>query len=389
MLGCKAKVLLAAAALAMRESLAASAVTATRTGPLPVASVNPACAYAWEVGWAKDEEEKLKLLRICCQKDIFTCWDVLHTFEDCCVVSGRQGRRQENVSRVHLVTYGSRHFSRRAQVLADDAMRTGWFATARVFSREDLDPDFKHAHGRFLRMRKRLGGYGIWKPQIILQMMRDMQDGEIVLYLDAGCEVNVRAAARFRDYLRATEQSPLGLFTYTTTLGAQVQWTKGDLVQKVAPWFQGRVDEVLQEPQHITGIIFVQKIASAVDFMEQWRSLMGNYRLIDDSPSRARNSSGYVEHRHDQSVFSMMLYANDHRYHIRDESLAQPDQRHLTPILASRLCGATHFLEASRADWLRAGCTEQPAFMPTWAHERAAAAAARGGAVGATAATAA
>lgn len=339
-----------------------------RTGLLEIAGVNDECSQDWRTTGASDT---LATLRSCCERDVFLCWDMLNTFEHCCELVRGGDTRLENISGVHLVTYGSRHFARRAHVLAEEGHQTGWFTTTRAFTPEDLDLSFQHSHGSFMRRHARLGGYGIWKPQIILQAFRDMKDGEVLLYLDAGCQVNVIAGGRFQDYLRATEQSPLGMFTFTSGTGAQRQWTKADLADRIAPYlFDDNLENVLDAPQHITGIIFVQKNEATSRFMHLWQTLMGSdYSLIDDRPSRGRNISGFVEHRHDQSVFSMMLYANDHRFHIRDETLALPEQKWAAPILASRLCGARHFLQADREEWLKVGCIERPGFMPRWASE--------------------
>lgn len=345
------------------------------TPPQEVAGINEEC-----LGMTRGtREDEVAQLRRCCEDDIFLCWDVVHTFDRCCYLPRGPDSRLENITGVHFVTYGSRHFAKRAHVLSQEALRTGWFNTVKPYTPSDLGAEFLAAHRRFLRRKARLGGYGLWKAHIILQRLSTLQEGDIVFYLDAGCELNELVGSRFLDYVRAAEQSPLGLFTFASSLGPQGLYTKGDLVEHVRPHFQssGELERALMAPQHITGMIWVRKCAEAIHFLEVWGAIMGGngYRMIDDSPSIARNFTGFKEHRHDQSVFSMMLYASGHRYYVRDESLPQAWQRHLAPIRASRLCGARHYLTADPEEWARAGCIEEPGYMPPWAKDMQTAAA--------------
>jgi hypothetical protein len=42
--------------------------------------------------------------------------------------------------------------------------------------------------------------------------------------------------------------------------------------------------------------------------MKEWLELCCNYHNITDSPSILQNSPEYCEHRHDQSLLSIVLY---------------------------------------------------------------------------------
>lgn len=37
-----------------------------------------------------------------------------------------------------------------------------------------------------------MAGYGIWKPYIVNQKLSEIYDNDILVYLDAGCSINIR-----------------------------------------------------------------------------------------------------------------------------------------------------------------------------------------------------
>ena len=43
-----------------------------------------------------------------------------------------------------------------------------------------------------------------------------------------------------------------------------------------------------------------------MDFVDEWLRFAAQSSLIDDSPSKAPNYPGFREHRHDQSIFSLL-----------------------------------------------------------------------------------
>ena len=52
------------------------------------------------------------------------------------------------------------------------------------------DNIFWEKHSNFITNNKRGYGYWIWKPYLIKKTMDNMKDGDILLYLDCGCEIS-------------------------------------------------------------------------------------------------------------------------------------------------------------------------------------------------------
>lgn len=146
-------------------------------------------------------------------------------------------------------------------------------------------------------------GYWLWKPLVLRRVLAEhLETSEVALYLDVGCEVNRNPVAISRLRHRAAIASKSGVLAEQMKALEQV-WTKRDLLDEL------RVGAV----ERATGQVSATWILAAphqrtVDFLEQWIDLATreDFRFLDDSPSRTGEAESFVEHRHDQSIFSIL-----------------------------------------------------------------------------------
>ena len=66
--------------------------------------------------------------------------------------------------------------------------------------------------------------------------------------------------------------------------------------------------EIKDSGQRVGGIHIFQKSPQAMAFVQEWLSLAKTeaYHFLDDSPSVTQNDPCFREHRHDQSIFSVL-----------------------------------------------------------------------------------
>ena len=64
--------------------------------------------------------------------------------------------------------------------------------------------------------------------------------------------------------------------------------------------------EILKTKQIWSGTIFFKNNKFAREILDKWSSLLNINKLIDDSPSISKNHKDFIEHRHDQSLFSLL-----------------------------------------------------------------------------------
>ena len=184
-----------------------------------------------------------------------------------------------------------------------------------AMTERDLDQDFKDKMAEHLVKGSRGFGYWCWRPNVVLQALRKMEEGEILLYADAGCHLNVHGLPRLREYLKMVDESEILAFQGRSLLGAAKydplhhfnhigQWTKGDVLD----YFGVREDtEVLNSGQYSGGVFLVKKTKRTMAFYERYQAIAeDHFSFFDDSPSKSMNAPGFREHRHDQAIFTLL-----------------------------------------------------------------------------------
>jgi hypothetical protein len=144
---------------------------------------------------------------------------------------------------------------------------------------------------------------------VILQALREIDYGEVLVYLDVGCHINFGGAERLEEYFQIVRQSDSGILAFQLqvdgeTIYRECEWTKGDVFEVFGTDPYG---ELAQQAQIEATVIFVHKREQSVQFVRRWLELMAkNPGLCDDSVSIAANHPDFVDHRHDQSFFSLL-----------------------------------------------------------------------------------
>jgi hypothetical protein len=185
----------------------------------------------------------------------------------------------------------------------------------RVWTEDDLDPEFKEKFKSKLISGTRGYGYWCWKPQVVLQILQEMDEGDVVLYNDIGCHLNPGGIARLWDYYNLALEYGIVAFQARSLAEdsaknlkehflIEKEWTKGDLLD----YFGARDNlDIINSGQFGSGIFLIRKSDFAQLFFEEFLQVYSDrYELCTDSPSISDNYPGFIENRHDQSVFSIL-----------------------------------------------------------------------------------
>lgn len=166
------------------------------------------------------------------------------------------------------------------------------------FSGGRNDPYFMGA-----RLVKPTRGFGFWcwKPQIILQSLRQINDGDMLIYADLGCEFSAKGAKNLLAKLKDLESSDMIGFSLGTI---EKEYTKGDVFRHFGVENDARFT---QSRQIIGTIIFMKKSQKTLQIIDEWLNIFRNhFDLVDDSPSKSPNLQGFIQNRHDQSIWSLL-----------------------------------------------------------------------------------
>jgi hypothetical protein len=203
---------------------------------------------------------------------------------------------------VVLITFGDGHERYRIATkrIVAQAEEIGLFNRIENFTDEDLQAhtDFWERHAAFIKKNRRGHGYWIWKPYLIMKTMETMVDGDLLLYLDSGCEIDIRR----RDQLIRCFEIARRDFVMCVPTQWEHLWSKMDLIVHL----NCNHSDYLNKPQAQTGRILMRVCDKTRQFVRKWYETGCNYHLIDDSPSVIQNLDSFKEHRHDQSIFSLL-----------------------------------------------------------------------------------
>lgn len=181
--------------------------------------------------------------------------------------------------------------------------------------------DFWIKHNEFINNNKRGYGYWLWKPFVIQQVMKTMQDGEVVFYCDA--DFILRKDKTFLENLKKDVKN--NKIITSSTKEKEKSWNKKDTINRVGVTIS---DEDIQVQ---AGTLLIYVCDETRNLIDEWYSICceKDYHYIDDSPSIEPNYPSFKEHRHDQSVFSLLLKKHNIPY---DTSIMKAINSYKIPI---------------------------------------------------------
>ena len=153
-------------------------------------------------------------------------------------------------------------------------------------------------------------GYWAWKASIVKDYINRLDDGDIIFWADAGVYLNdsENAKIRFKEYVSMLQgDKDLLVFQQPTV---EKEWTKGDVLEVLNAYNK---KDITDSFQLWAGCFFIKKSKQSLEFLDRWISMNElSKELITDKKSTKPNFSGFKEHRHDQSIFSVLVKTYPH-----------------------------------------------------------------------------
>jgi hypothetical protein len=205
----------------------------------------------------------------------------------------------------HFITYGNDNFIKSKERINTEAINSRFFDTCTIYSPIDFDSDFIYKHWIFIENNKRLGGYALWKFYSVLKKLKEIKYNDILVYADAGCTINKYACSYYNQYISILNNSNYDIICIQLQGDYHIEykWTKNDIFE-----FLKIEDKHKESCQIMSGIFYCRKTTSLINFFEKLYNICSeNYNLIDDSDSITQNHIDFIENRHDQSLFSLLL----------------------------------------------------------------------------------
>lgn len=206
---------------------------------------------------------------------------------------------------IHFCTFGnSPQFSISINQLSREAELSKYFHTVTVYTQDNL-LELKQ-HEKFIQSNKRGYGYWIWKSILLIDMFKKTNPGDIIIYSDAGCGISTRekAQAKFKEWISdVTNIHPYRL-SFTMDF-LEKYYTKNDLFEVM------NLDDNCYKKsfQSAASIQVYKNTPENLSFINEYYKFacLDNYHYITDEPSRSKNDINFRDHRHDQSILSLLF----------------------------------------------------------------------------------
>jgi hypothetical protein len=203
--------------------------------------------------------------------------------------------------------------------------------SSRVNAYNETVPELEK-HSQFISSNKRGFGYWIWKPFVVLDAFKKMELGDLLLYCDAGCSINEGGVTRFQEYIKLVQSSESGILSFQMP-HLERNYCKKSLLTYLS------AESLSETGQYVGGIFFIRKSEENIALVEKWKDIASLYWTIDDSPSKESNTREFVEHRHDQAVWSILRKCAKPSIVLNDETWGDFNSEDMKtkPIWASRI----------------------------------------------------
>lgn len=198
----------------------------------------------------------------------------------------------------YFITYGDDKYTKAKQRIMEEAVRTNQFDVIKSYGPSDVTEELRRSE---VFHEPRGGGLWSWKPDIILSTLKEMEEGDALIYCDAGCSL----------YSGKEWKMIWNILARYDILASRIyqrndQWTRKEIIQ----YFSNNGKFWTRCYQYMATIIIV-KSSFTIKFISEWRNMMINHpeyvRDVTES-ERSLQHSALIENRHDQAVYSALIY---------------------------------------------------------------------------------
>lgn len=197
------------------------------------------------------------------------------------------------------VNYADKHF-KRAQKLNSKTARQ-WGADKVIeYGPGDIDEAFRRRNQEILDA-PRGGGYYLWKPYFYRKAYDELGEGDYLVYIDSGA-VYVNKIQYLIECMER-EQVPLMIFSLE-----QERIEKGNTKRDAFVLTGCDEAKYTDTPQSIGGYFVCRKAPEVEAYLDEVLQYAQDIRIISDKPNvmGLPNYEEFTDHRHDQSVISLM-----------------------------------------------------------------------------------
>ncbi len=207
---------------------------------------------------------------------------------------------------IYAMACGDNQYYPSVRFQLETARKKGKVDKTLGFHLENIDEEFRKKNAEIFAagVGRRKSCY-LWKPYFIRKALDMIEYGDWLIYLDGGSFYYRNSV---RNVIQWMEKQHIDMAGSKRGGYSEKDWTKRDVFIALG---LDREPYISQTQCH-AGLLILKKTAETIKFVEEWLSWCQKYQLITDSPNiyGRDNYEGFREHRHDQSILSLLMGRN-------------------------------------------------------------------------------
>ena len=186
--------------------------------------------------------------------------------------------------------------------LREESINSGWFDSTTIYGPENLSQELKHEFSDILK-RPRGAGYWIWKFDIIKQQLTKLANNDILIYIDAGCSININGKTRFNEYIEMLNNSNESIISFQMP-HIENKYTNKELFHH----FDMNVnDNNGKSGQFVGGILIMKNTDKMMKIIDECINVLRtDHLLVTDHYNKNGQCNDFIDNRHDQSILSLV-----------------------------------------------------------------------------------
>lgn len=192
----------------------------------------------------------------------------------------------------YLISFGSNGYNNTLIDLKNSALP--FFNKIITYTDKDIT-ELKKSHPKHFE-NSRGFGYWLWKPYLILKTLNSVADNDIVMYTDSTMKF-------------VTNPEPLfNILTTKDILLFSTEYKNSQFIKYDTFYGLDSLDEKYVNGKHVNAaIILIKKTMDSTSFITEYLNYCQNFKIISDEVNtNGVNYSDFIDHRHDQSILSIL-----------------------------------------------------------------------------------
>lgn len=200
---------------------------------------------------------------------------------------------------IALVNYADKSFYKKQKWNSFSAKTLGKIDKVYQYNETKIDSDFLIKNKENIKYKNKGAGNYFWKPYILNDALSKISYGDFLIYADSG-SVFLKNIKPLINHLKNNNKD---ILCFQLPL-IEKQWTKRDtfILMDVDS------DEFKDTPQILATYFLIRKSKFSINFINEWKNYCSDNRILSDDKNTMGkiNHSTFIEHRHDQSVLSLL-----------------------------------------------------------------------------------